>query len=134
VKWLQCNDRGIPFMLALGVLGTAALFVTYAYSTLMFEDADRMARRREKTILDERIATAQEIKQALRKPIPGPEPLPPITAKPERAPSKVASAPEKATRRRTLSKEARDAFAGGRDAWISSQTTVIRDRHAVVSQ
>jgi hypothetical protein len=61
------KDRGIPFMLAvyLGVLGTVALCVTYAYSTLMFEDANRMARRREKTILDERIATAQEIKQAL---------------------------------------------------------------------
>jgi hypothetical protein len=121
--------------LYVGVLGTVALGAAYGFSNMTLEDAGNGARsQREKTILDQRIASAREIKHALRKPIPRPEPLTPITAKPARALSAVAVAPEK-PRYRSLSKEARDAFASGGDFSVASQPAPgRRDRHDVVSQ
>jgi hypothetical protein len=131
------NDRGIPFLLVVyvGVLGTVALGAAYGYSNMTFEDAGNGARsQRETTILDQRLASAREIKHALRKPIPRPEPLTPIAAKPARALSEVAVAPEK-PKHRSLSNEARDAFASGGDLSVASQPTPSRrDRHDVVSQ
>jgi hypothetical protein len=48
--------------------------------------------------------------------------------------AKVAVAPEK-PRHRSLSKEARDAFASGGDFSVASQPALsLRDRHDVVSQ
>ena len=64
---------------------------------------------RSKTLLDMRIESAREIRRALATPIPGPEPLGPIRAKPAYAmggPTKIASTP-----RLRLSREAREAFA-----------------------
>jgi hypothetical protein len=62
-----------------GVLGTVALCAGYAYSSVNFKIEDGTPPSpREKTILDERIATAREIQEALRRPIPRPEPLGPI--------------------------------------------------------
>jgi hypothetical protein len=89
--------------------------------------------QREKSLLDERIATARSIKQALAKPVPRPEPLAPITAKPEHAASKAAAASKPA--RPTLSAEARDAMASTDfSAQSRTQPAVDYDRHAVVSQ
>ena len=81
---MSTDNRTIPFLLTVyvGLVGTLALGAGYAYSSITFETEVGAARyRREKTVLDERIATAREIKETLRRPIPSPEPLGPITAK-----------------------------------------------------
>jgi hypothetical protein len=96
---MSTKNRSLPFLLSvyLSLLGTLVLGAGYAYSSITFETEEGAAQsRREKTTLDERIATARAIKEALRRPIPRPEPLAPITAKvanPEG--SKIATAPEK---------------------------------------
>ena len=60
----------------------------------------------EKTLLDYRVESSREIRQALSKPIPRPEPLGAITAKLARSmeATKLAAKPK-------LSNQARDAFA-----------------------
>jgi hypothetical protein len=82
-----------------GVLGTIALGAAYAYSSVTFDtEAGAAQSQREKTILDGRIASAREIKESLRRPIPRPEPLGPITAKlasPRGSAVVAASVPEK---------------------------------------
>ena len=67
---------------------------------------------RPKTVLDMRIETAREIRQALATPIPPPEPLGPIQSKATSTlggAKKAANAPP----RLRLPAEARDAFASG---------------------
>jgi hypothetical protein len=81
---MPANNLSIPLLLTVyvGVLGTVALCAGYAYSSADFKSEQGSTRpAREKTVLDERIATAREVKEALRRPIPRPEPLGPITAK-----------------------------------------------------
>jgi hypothetical protein len=63
-----------------------------------------------KTKLDERIETARQIRKALATPIPPPEPLQPITAKPLRA-QKAKPGEGDEFRTSTLSRSARDAMA-----------------------
>ena len=84
------------------------------------------------TRLDEMIANAREIRQALAKPIPQPERLGPITQR--LASSKVPGSkvqdivePKVAAKPR-LSREARDAYALGRDNHVSYTPF---DRHRV---
>jgi hypothetical protein len=132
------NDRGIPSLLAIyfGVIGTLVAGAGLGLTKIVDASAG-MAHHseREKSLLDERLATARSIKQVLAKPVPRPEPLAPITAKPEHAASKVAATPKPA--RPKLSAEARDAMAS---ADVSAQSQLrsgpadYYDRHAVVSQ
>ena len=63
--------------LAVPVLGVGVALLNVDLGSL----ESRAASQGERTILDERIASAREIKAALNKPIATPEPLPPITAK-----------------------------------------------------
>ena len=63
---------------------------------------------REKTLLEERVESARQIRDALAKPIPPPEPLTPVTAKVERKPPTVAAVK---ANRPSVGKQARDAFA-----------------------
>jgi hypothetical protein len=79
---------------------------------------------REKTLLDLRVESSREIRQALAKPIPPPEPLPPLTARAAQAlGGALAAKPQ-----RKLGKEARDAFASSE--WSAqSHSTVTHDRH-----
>jgi hypothetical protein len=74
--------------------------------------------QRERTLLDLRMESSREIRQALAKPLPHSEPLPPITARLRHAVgSAVASInPD----RRKLMDEARGAFASPQ--WRSSGT------------
>jgi hypothetical protein len=74
----------IPTLLLIyaGVCGTLALGTGYAFSYLSVATGENAKiARTEKTVLDQRLASAREIRQALSRPLPGPEPLPPITAK-----------------------------------------------------
>jgi hypothetical protein len=78
------KERGLlfAFLTYIAVLAVPVLAVGAALSNVSLESLEsRAASERERTILDERIANAREIKAALSKPIPRPEPLPPITAK-----------------------------------------------------
>jgi hypothetical protein len=130
------NDRSIPFLLSIyfGIIGTL-VGVAGIGLTKVVDASAAIARQseREKTRLDERIAAARSIKQALTKPVPRPEPLPPITAKPEYAAAKAAAA-AKVTQRK-LSAEARDAMASTDfSAQSPTQPAVVYDRHAVVTQ
>lgn len=73
--------------------------------------------QRERTLLDLRMESSRQIRQALAKPVPQPEPLPPIT---DRARHAVGSAAAGTTYldRRKLMDEARDVFASPH--WLSS--------------
>jgi hypothetical protein len=79
----------------------------------------------EKTLLDHRVESSREIRQALLRPVPRPEPLGPITATLARRvePTKLVAKPK-------LSKEARDAFASGDFSASPSQSYVLPDRHS----
>ena len=130
------NDRGIPSLLAIyfGIIGILVAGAGLGLTKIV-DASTGMARHseREKSLLDERLATARSIKQVLAKPVPRPEPLAPITAKPEHAASKVAAAPTSARPR--LPAEARDAMASvDFSAQSRSPPAVNYDRHAVVSQ
>jgi hypothetical protein len=84
-----------------------------------------------KTYLDLRVESAREIKRALAKPIPRPEPLGPIQTRAANA-SGGAKALASGSWRHRLPAEARDAFASGNDAgssWSSSGRTPSYDRH-----
>jgi hypothetical protein len=93
------NNLSVPVLLTVyvGVLGIVALCAGYAYSSVDFKTQQGSTRpAREKTVLYERIAAAREVKEALRRPIPRPEPLGPITAKVANPQgSKVAAVPGK---------------------------------------
>jgi len=67
--------------------------------------------KREKTVLDERIATAQEIKAVLSKPQPPIEPLPPVTANVANSHATNVVGMDSKQKFIQLSKEARGAFA-----------------------
>jgi hypothetical protein len=69
----------VGYFLGSVLLGVIALGLARA---LVIEDPGARAA---KTLLDERIETARQIRRAIETPIPPPEPLPPITAKPARA-------------------------------------------------
>lgn len=88
-------------------LGSAviAAIVVGAARALIEDPADKAA----KTLLDERIETARQIRRALATPIPPPERLPPITAKPAHPP-KAHQGGDDAPEPR-LSRRARDAMA-----------------------
>ena len=93
---------------------------------------DDPAGREAKTHLDERIETAREIRRALATPIPPPEPLQPITAKPlhgqnpKRVGGDDSNEPRKAPK---LSRGARDAMAREqRRSRSSSRSTEAADR------
>jgi hypothetical protein len=79
----------------------------------------------EKTLLDYRVESSREIRQALAKPIPRPEPLGPITAKLAGSieATKLAAKPK-------LSKQARDAFANADLPAVPSRTYSVPDRHS----
>jgi hypothetical protein len=130
------NDRGIPSLLAIyfGIIGILVVGAGLGL-TKIIDASTGMARHseREKSLLDERLATARSIKQVLAKPVPPPEPLAPITDKPEHAAPKLAAAPKPAGSR--LSVEARDAMASvDFSAQYQSRPAGNYDRHAVVSQ
>jgi hypothetical protein len=129
------NDRGIPSLLAIyfGVIGTLVAGAGLGLTKIVDASAG-MAHHseREKSLLDERLATARSIKQVLAKPVPRPEPRAPITAKPEHA-AKLAAAPRPAQPK--LSAEARGAMASTDvSAQFRSGPANNYDRHAVVSQ
>jgi hypothetical protein len=79
----------------------------------------------EKTLLDYRVESSREIRQALSKPVPRPEPLGPITAKLARSveATKLAAKPN-------LSKQARDAFASADLPAVPSHPYAVPDRHS----
>lgn len=106
------KERSLPLVLGgyllvlLAACGVGYVLIETTVATAEARTESRLA----KTILDERIATAREIKAILSKPQPAIEPLPPITAKlATPVPTKVVGmSGHRAIR---LPKEARDAFA-----------------------
>lgn len=103
----------------------ASLFATYCFvpiallsglwfcaTTLVASPSEQVYSKPARTLLDERIATMREIRAALARPIPPPEPLAPITARPANPGPKafVRSSFDKPEKRK-LSREARNALA-----------------------
>jgi hypothetical protein len=89
-------------------LGAAALAViVVGLARALIDDP---AGKAAKTKLDERIETAREIRKALATPIPPPEPLQPITAKPRRA-ENTKPVEGDDSRTPTLPRGARDSMA-----------------------
>ena len=105
------KDQGVPTLLLLYFSITAVLALVCAYGYTKVTVAGEQTVRTQahsKTILDERIANAREIKAALAKPQPKPEPLPPITEKVANPPSTTVVTPEKPLK---LPRQARNAMA-----------------------
>src|SRR5215218_4059330 len=81
------RDRkwSVPALLLIyaGLFGILALIIGYGFTkvTMASEEATRRAQQ-EKTLLNERVDSAREIRRALARPVAPPDPLPPITAKP----------------------------------------------------
>jgi hypothetical protein len=89
-------------------LGAALLAViTVGLARALVDDP---AGKAAKTKLDERIETAREIRNALSTPIPAPEPLQPITAKPLRAQHTKSVEGDES---KTSTRSARDSMARG---------------------
>ena len=109
---MNLGDRSLPLTMGLylAALGIAAV-AAYAGGSVLAPAVQAhflQAHDRPQTRLDVASANAREIREALAKPVGQVEPLPPITARPQRAvAAKVAN---KAPGVR-LSPEARDAFA-----------------------
>jgi len=94
----------LVLLVAWGV-GYALMWATIATADTPVES------KREKTVLDERIATAQEIKAVLSKPQPPIEPLPPVTANVANSHATNVVGMDSKQKFIQLSKEARGAFA-----------------------
>jgi hypothetical protein len=93
------KDRSIPFLLFIyfSIIGTLALGAAFGITKISGDTAQ--SAKRERTLLNDRIANAREIKRALARPLPKPDPLPPISAKlanpnPGRLSPSVKSAPK----------------------------------------
>jgi hypothetical protein len=96
-----------PVGLFLSVFVGAAIIAAVAVGTVMIlRDGDEGSAT---TLLANRIESARQIRQALARPIPPPEPLGPITAK--LAHPRIQSADEAETKVPKLSRGARDAMA-----------------------
>ena len=91
-------------------LGSAAL-VVLAIGAARMLIADDPVSKAAITKLDERIETARQIRRALATPVPPPDPLPPITAKPARA-AKAKPAEDSQTQK-SFSPDAQDSMARG---------------------
>lgn len=112
------KDRSIPSLLLIyaAVIGTLVAGVGYGFTKLTIASESREPSVAEKTVLDQRIATARQIKAALHKPVAKPEPLTPITAKRTNGPSaklvgETYRRPKLSRERPKLSREALDAMA-----------------------
>ena len=81
---MRDREWSVPALLLIyaGLFGILALIVGYGLTkvTVASEEATRRAQQ-EKTLISERIESAREIRRALARPVPPPDPLPPITAK-----------------------------------------------------
>jgi hypothetical protein len=73
-----------PWIMILRYFPGSALIVVIALGLARALVIDDPGGRAAKTLLDERIETARQIRRALETPVPPPEPLPAITAKPAR--------------------------------------------------
>ena len=123
------KGRTLPALLAIYfvIIGTPLACAAIGLALIVQASAGLPRQtERERTLLDYRVESSREIRQALAKPVPGPEPLPPLTAKPAHEPSaRIVSANRPRPR---LSKEARDAFASSE--WpAQSRSSVEYDRH-----
>ena len=116
--------RSVLALLAIYATIIGTLIAATSFSLIWMIDGSAAFSRapdREKTVLDQRIESAREVRRALAKRIPPPAPLPPITAKLERP---VQTAAAKNPR---ISTEARDAFASMN---TPSYSYNAYDRHA----
>ena len=101
---MRDRNWGVPAILLsyVGVLSVLALVMAYGFAraTRASEESTRRTEQ-EKTVLNQRLESAREIRQALARPVPPPDPLPPINAKLAN-PEKVANVeqPKIAARRK----------------------------------
>jgi hypothetical protein len=87
----------------------------------------------ERTLLDLRIKSSREVRQSLARPIPTPEPLPPITAHVRHAMGSVAAA-SKLDHSASRTEEFRNAFASSAfnsRSHVRPSESIDFDRHAV---
>lgn len=119
-------------ILYVGVVGFALAGIAFGL-TAVVKAATGTAQQtqRERTLLDVRMESAREIRQALAKPIPHPTPLPPMTTRVTRAigPTVAASNRDHAQ----LMDVARDAFANIEPVSFVAQPNAYAasDRHTV---
>jgi hypothetical protein len=126
------RSRSSKLVQYVGVVGFALAGIAFGL-TAVVKAATGTAQQtqRERTLLDVRIESAREIRQALAKPIPHPTPLPPMTTRvtPAIGPTVAASKRDHAQ----LMDVARDAFANIEPVFFVPQPNAYAasDRHTV---
>jgi hypothetical protein len=104
-----------PWVKFVGYFVGSALLAVMALGLGRALVIDDPGARAAKTLLEERIETARQIRRAIETPIPPPEPLPPITAKPARAQNTkpVASTDASSSKAPRSSRHSTSAERGG---------------------
>ena len=129
------KGRGVPFALAVyfAAIGTLLTCAGVGIGQVVKASAglSQQAGERDKTLVELRAESAREIRHALAKPLPRPEPLSPITARVAHVAGSVVVASR--TDRQKLMDQARDAFAGVElsSSGVQSSAFAEPDRHAV---
>lgn len=114
-------------LMYVGIIAAAAGGIAFSLQMVVQASAGlSQITERDKTLLDLRIESAREIRQALNTPIRRPEPLPPITARVANA--EAAKAPRSG--RVALTQEARDALASSDWSPSPSHSYPVVDRLA----
>ena len=119
-------------ILYIGVVGFALASIAFGLTTVVKSTIGTLQQtQQERTLLDVRMESAREIRQALAKPVPHPEPLPPVTTRVTRAlgPTVIASNGHHPQ----LMDVARDAFANMEPISLVAQPSAyaVSDRHTV---
>jgi hypothetical protein len=131
------KDRGLLFQLSVyfSVLGIVGLGAGVGIAKVMGSPEETREYQRAKSILDERIATARQIKEILGRPQEAIEPLPPITTKlanPKASQVAVHSPQERPKRLQVrLSPEARNAMAMESHQALAYASTAPVDRGSI---
>ena len=102
-------------MIYVGLIGSLALVAWVGINHVTAAASPPFERRSQVTVLDQRIASAREIREALSKPLPQAEPLPPISTK---LVNPNAAAPHE-PKSNTLSPEAMNAMAMGQPRTVA---------------
>jgi hypothetical protein len=131
-QWTGFRRQSGKLILYVAVVGFALASIASALTAVMNAAAGTAQQtQRERTLLDVRMDSAREIRQALARPVPRPAPLPPLPTRVTRAFGSTVAA--SIMHQSQLTDVARDAFATMEPVSLVAQPTAYAgsDRHTV---
>lgn len=131
-QWTGFRRQSGKLVLYVGVIGIALAGIAFELTVVLKTATGALQQtQREQTLLDVRMESSREIRQALAMPVPYPAPLPPMTTRVTRAfvPTVAASIGHHPQ----LTDVARDAFANMEPVSLIAQPSAYAgsDRHTV---